>query len=101
MIAWADAHFQHYLLKQGDKPKKKYGIAYAKHTFLSSMKHVLAYIIGASFLAIIIGLIDDPSRTGALSDIMKFWGVILVLDIFFSLSYFIWPRQEKKKTTIF
>ncbi|MEH6942714.1 hypothetical protein [Bacillus sp. JJ722] len=95
MIAWADHRFQYYVLKQGTKPQKKYGMEHAKHNLRSALKHVLAYIIGATFLLAIIFIIDDPTRTNALANLLKFWSLVLVIDFVSSLSYFIWPRREK------
>lgn len=95
MISWADHRFQYYVLKQGTKPEKKYGMEHAKHNLRSAFKHILAYIIGATFLLTIIYMIDEPTRTKALTDILKFWGLVLGIDFVSSLSYFIWPRREK------
>src|SRR5690606_26009541 len=45
MIGWADTRFQYYVMKQGSKPVKRFGIDYAKHYFKSWGQHVLAFII--------------------------------------------------------
>lgn len=97
MIRWADERFVYYVKKQGTKPVRRTGMAYAKHSMKGSLQHVLAFIIGGAFLIIMINLIDDPSKTEALSDMFKLWALILGIDFVMSVSYFIWPRPEKSK----
>ncbi|WP_342507226.1 hypothetical protein [Sporosarcina sp. FSL K6-2383] len=95
MIRWADERFVYYIQKQGPKPVRKTGFAHARHSMKGSLQHVLAYIIGAAFLAAMIYFIDDPTRTEALSGMLKVWALVLGIDLVISLSYFIWPRPEK------
>lgn len=49
MIQWADERFQYYVMKIGEKPRRRYGKEYAKHYFKSWIQHVVAYAIGSSF----------------------------------------------------
>ncbi|MEG0385814.1 MAG: hypothetical protein RR642_13765 [Solibacillus sp.] len=97
MIRWADERFVYYIQKQGPKPIRKTGLAYARHSMKGSIQHVLAYIIGAVFLVSMIYLINDPVRTEALLETLKIWALVLGIDIVFSISYFIWPRPEEAK----
>ena len=95
MIRWADERFLYYVKKQGTKPVRKYGIAHAKHSMKGSLQHVLAFLIGGAFLFIMIYLIDDSSKTEALSNMLQLWALILAIDFVISASYFIWPRPQK------
>lgn len=95
MIRWADERFLYYVKKQGTKPVRKYGLAYAKHSMKGSLQHVLAFIIGGAFLFIMIYLIDDSSKTEALSGMLQVWAVVLAIDLIISASYFIWQRPQK------
>lgn len=95
MIRWADDRFVYYIQKQGSKPVRKTGLAHARHSMKGSLQHVGAFLIGAAFLVAMIYFIDDPSRSEALSSMLKVWALILVIDLVISLSYFIWPRPEK------
>lgn len=97
MIQWADERFQYYVIKQGPKPVKRYGMEYAIHYFKSWGKHVLAYIIGAGLLAGMIYFIQDASRTEALKGILQIWTVILGIDLLIAISNFIWPTKAKVK----
>ncbi|MGR9048115.1 hypothetical protein ACQ4XT_05790 [Halobacillus faecis] len=93
MIDWADVRFQYYITKEGPRPKKLSGIPHAKHYFKSWLQHVLAYIIGATFLVILTLLIGDPSRTEALSNAWKLWTLVVGVDLLIAISHFIWPKK--------
>jgi hypothetical protein len=95
MIQWADIRFQYYVMKQGEKPRKRFGLEHAKHYFKGWLRHLLAYAIGASLIILGIFLIQAPSRTEALSGLLNTWTMVLVIDLIISISYFIWPRKEK------
>jgi len=95
MIEWADERFQYYWTKKGPKPKKRFGMDYARHYVKGWLRHVVAYAIGAVLLAGMIYLIQDPSRTEVLSGILKTWSLILGVDFLLAVSNFIWPKQEK------
>ena len=97
MIQWADEHFIYYVMKQGSKPTKRYGMEYAFHYLKGWGKHVLAYIIGAGFLAGLIYFIQDASRTEALKGMLQLWTVILGIDLLISISNFISPSKAKAK----
>lgn len=95
MIAWADERFRYYVTKDGEKPKKRYGIDYAIHYLKSFFRHIVAFVIGAALLAGMIYYINDPSRTEALGGILRVWGIALAIDLLITASYFIWPKQKK------
>ncbi|MGG4398084.1 hypothetical protein ABEX25_27720 [Paenibacillus thiaminolyticus] len=95
MIAWADARFRYYVTKQGANPLTRYGIEYAKHYLKGWIRHVLAYLIGAGMLLGLIYLIDDASRTEALSGVTRIWTVIVGIDLIIAISNFIWPKKVK------
>ncbi|WP_040287087.1 hypothetical protein [Sporosarcina koreensis] len=99
MIHWADERFLYYVKRQGSKPQKKTGYAHARHSMKGSLQHVLAYLIGGSFLAGLIYYIGDNARTEALQQMLKLWTLILGIDLLISASYFIWPKPEKAKKT--
>lgn len=94
MIKWADERFRYYVIKEGPKPIKLYGIEYSKHYLKGWGKHVLSYLIGAGILAGVIFLINDPSRTEALLRVLQIWTFVLGIDFIISVSYFIWPRKK-------
>ena len=95
MIAWADERFRYYVLKTGAKPGQRYGYAHARHTIKGWVRHLLAFLIGASLLVLTIWLVDSPERTEALWGTLKTWGIVLGADFLYSASYFIWPKEQK------
>ncbi|MGV3464599.1 MAG: hypothetical protein ACO1OT_04820 [Heyndrickxia sp.] len=99
MIGWADQRFQYYVTKQGEKPRKRYGIEYSKHYFKGWIRHFIAYLIGSGLLVGLIFWIDDTSRTEALGGVAKIWSLVLGIDLLISITYFIWPPKEKEVST--
>lgn len=95
MIRWADERFQYYVTKQGPKPPERFGMEHARHYLKGWVRHALAYLIGAGLLAGMIYLINDPSRTGALSGILRVWTAVLGVDFIIAISHFIWPKKAK------
>lgn len=95
MIEWADIRFQYYVMKQGAKPFKRFGIDYAKHYFKSWGQHVLAFLIGAGVLFTLIYLINDSARTEVLAGFLKIWTLVLGIDFLIAISNFIWPKRAK------
>ncbi len=96
MIDWADENFRYYITKQGEKPIKRYGMEHAKHYVKSFVRHVVAFIIGAGLLVGMIYYVNDASRTEALMGTLRIWGIVIGVDLLITLSYFIWPRENKK-----
>lgn len=94
MIKWADERFRYYVIKEGPKPIKLYGIEHSMHNLKGWGKHVLSYVIGAGILVGIIFLISDSSRTEALFNMLKIWTLALGIDLVITITYFIWPRKK-------
>ncbi|MFK2826249.1 hypothetical protein QYG89_11290 [Bacillus sp. B190/17] len=95
MIQWADERFLYHVVKQRPKPEKKYGMDYAKHYFAGWLRHVAAYLIGATVLAGLIFWIEAPSRTEALSGMLKIWSLVLGIDLLIAMSNFVWPKKAR------
>lgn len=95
MIRWADERFLYYVKKQGAKPEKKTGYAHARHYLKGSLQHLLAFIIGGTFLAAMIYIVGNTGKTEALLQSLKVWALVVAIDLAISLSYFIWPRAKK------
>jgi len=96
MIEWADERFRYFATKQGSKRVKRYGIEHAKHYLKGTIKHVFAFLIGAGILFGLIAYVNDPSRTEALSGVLKIWTLVLIIDFIITISYFIWPKKLSK-----
>ena len=94
MIRWADERFLYYIIKEGTKPEKKTGFAFARNSLKGSFQHLFAYIIGAGFLSVLIYLVNDPDRSFIFFETLKVWALVLGIDFIISISYFIWPRGK-------
>ena len=94
LIRWADERFLFYFKRIGKKPKKIVGYEYARLSMKGFVQHFVAYVIGAGFLFLFIYLVNDESRTEILSIALKIWSLVLVIDFFISIAYFIWPRGK-------
>lgn len=95
MIRWADERFRYYVTKQGPKPEKRYGMAYAKHYMIGWIRHVVAYAIGAGLLLLTHALVGDPGRTEALLQIARVWSMVLAIDLAIGVSNFLWPKRKR------
>lgn len=95
MINWADHRFRYYVMKQGPKPYKPVGFAYAKNYAKNWLKHLLSYIIGTGILHLIVYLINDKNRTEAMDGVIHVWTVVIIIDLIICISYFVWPPKEK------
>lgn len=98
IIVWADKRFRFYILKQGDKPIKRYGYDYARHYLKSWLKHALAYAIGIGCLFGLIYIVQDPERTEALASTIRWWSRILGIDLLITIAYFVWPKKAPQLT---
>lgn len=94
MIRWADERFRYYIKKQGDRPPRRAGIAYAKHSMKGSLKHILAYGIGAPMLLLMMWMVGED-KSQELFITLKYWGIVVLIDNAISITYFIWPRGER------
>ncbi|MEC1071759.1 hypothetical protein [Priestia megaterium] len=95
MIQWADERFQYYVMKSGEKPRRRYGKEYAKHYFKSWIQHLVAYAIGGTLLAAMMYIVPN-GKTNVLQNVVEFWTIIVGVDFLLSLSNFVWPKKEKE-----
>ncbi|WP_433610392.1 hypothetical protein [Prescottella agglutinans] len=96
IIRWADARFAH-RFAGGPAPVKppRHGTARAAREWREFGKAVVAWAIACGLLVAAIAMVDDPSRTEALSNWIRtlstalgVWGVI-------ALSYTVFPARAK------
>ncbi|UOQ86893.1 hypothetical protein [Gracilibacillus salinarum] len=93
MIRWADERFLYYVKREGPKPIRRIGMDYAKHSMKGSLQHVLAYLIGGVLLLLMIFYIGKPSETEILWRTLQVWGIVVLIDIVISVTYFISPLK--------
>ncbi|MBT2692717.1 hypothetical protein [Bacillus sp. ISL-55] len=100
MINWADSRFRYYILRTGEKPERLSGRDFSRNERKNLLHHYAAFLIGGSMLALIILLINDPSRTESLFAVLKIWGFVLAIDTAITTSYFIWPKKDKSTSGV-
>jgi hypothetical protein len=95
-IRWADAAF-HHRFAGGPPPWKppRGGMARARYEWASWLRIVLAYGIACVLLLALIWLVDDPSRTHALTDFMSGLLRFPLIALLWPLSYTLWPRKTE------
>lgn len=94
MIRWADERFLYYVKREGPKPPRRLGMDYAKHSMKSSLQHVLSFVIGGAMLLFMIYYMGTKVDTSTLQDTLQLWVIIVIVDVAFSATYFIFPREK-------
>lgn len=95
MIRWADQRFAHrFAGGPPPPPKPRYGKAHAARERAGWVRHVLAWAVGCALLLLVVVVIGDLGRTGALMHTAQLWTLVLVIDGIISLSYTIRPRRD-------
>jgi hypothetical protein len=94
MITWADEKFQQWFLKLPVEKKRLTGLAKGIHEIKMLGLHVIAYVISASLLYAMIVFIGQLTDTSSLLQVMKVWGIILIIDAIISFSYIIFPKKK-------
>ncbi|MGE7840895.1 hypothetical protein ACQKNX_08885 [Lysinibacillus sp. NPDC093712] len=94
MITWADEKFQQWFLKLPIEKKRLTGLAKGIHEIKMLGLHVIAYVISASLLYAMIVFIGQLTDTSSLLQVMKVWGIILIIDAIISFSYIIFPNKK-------
>jgi hypothetical protein len=77
----------------GPAPRKLYGAAYAKSCWQDLGRTTLAAAISAAVVALLAWITGDPSRTGALDDILPVLLLIVAIELVTALGYTVWPRR--------
>lgn len=98
MVAWTDLRFRH-RYAGGPAPEQLTGSAYAIKCWKGALLTGVAVVIAAAILSAIILMVDDPSRTTALSGFFRILGIIVAIDLIWALSYTFWPKKPSSAGT--
>ena len=99
MISWADRKAAHrWGGAPAPDPGPKFGAAHAAKERQGWYRHLLAWAVGSSLLLGAVAVVGDASRTGALTDMIWRWAIVLGVDMVWSLSYTVHPRREPLPT---
>lgn len=97
MIEWADVKFQYYFLKIDNRPAKLFGIERGKKELAGFLKHLLAYIIGATVIVGMNYFLKNSTDTENLMAALRTWSIILGIDFLISSSYMLFPTTKKEE----
>lgn len=101
MINWFDERFQHFIAKTSNsRPMKKFGREYAQQYAKGFIRHIVSFLIGAIILVTMIYYVNDPTRTETFSTIIKTWAIVLAVDLYITISYFLWPKKKKARHSL-
>lgn len=101
MIQWADKQFSYRFMKK-QKPEKRrlYGKEHASFERHGFYKHAASFLVSSLFILSLIFFIGNNSQTAGLASLLKYWGIILLIDFFISFSYTVWPRGKPRSKRI-
>lgn len=95
MIEWADEKFHHWILKQSKEKEKLFGKAKGIHELKMWIRHIIAYGMGSALLYGMIQYIGDSGNTDVFWQMIKYWGIIVLIDGAISISYILFPKENK------
>lgn len=93
MISWADARFAH-RFADGPAPVRRHGAQYTKECWRDVVRTTVAVSVAAGLLHLLTVLVEDPSRTGALTGLYPILGIVFLVELVWAVSYTIWPRRQ-------
>jgi hypothetical protein len=94
LVEWADQRFAH-RFAGGPAPVRppRTGRAHAARERRQWLRHLLAYAVAATVLAVLTLIAGDPDRTVPLWAVLAPWSVVLVIDFIVAFSYTVSPRR--------
>lgn len=95
MVIWTDTRYK-YRFAGGEAPERLVGARYTAKCWRDAILTTLAVGIAGAILGVTIWIVDDSSRTEALSGFFNILGVLVVIDVVWALSYTIWPKRPKQ-----
>lgn len=94
LVGWADQRFAH-RFAGGPAPVRppRTGRAHAARERRQWLRHLLAFAVAATVLAVLTLIVGDPDRTVPLWAVMAPWSIVLVIDFIVAFSYTASPRR--------
>ena len=94
LTSWADQRFAH-RFAGGPAPVRppRTGRAHAARERRQWLRHLLAFAVAATVLAVLTLIVGDLSRTVPLWAVMAPWSMALVIDFIVAFSYTLSPRS--------
>lgn len=98
VMAWADSYFAHKYNGQ-DKPKEKYGWAYAKYEWSQWFRGLFACFIASILLYLAVLFVNNEAKTQALFDWMYILPSLMFFWFLFGPLWYSVFQKNKPKTT--
>ena len=95
MIDWADEKFHQWILKKPKEKEPLFGKAKGFHELKMWIRHIISYGIGIALLYGMIQYIGESGDTGVFWQMIKYWGIIVLIDGAISVSYSLFPKGNK------
>lgn len=95
MINWADEKFQQWILKQPQEKEPLFGKVKGIHELKMWIRHIIAYGIGSALLYAMIQYVGESGNTDVFSQMIKYWGIFVLIDGGISVSYILFPKENK------
>ncbi|WP_431026937.1 hypothetical protein [Lysinibacillus sp. LZ02] len=94
IINWADEKFRLWIVKQPNTNEPLVGRAKGIHEVKLWTRHIVAYAIGGGLLWAMIQYIGQAGDTTTLQQMLKFWGLVVLIDGAISISYVLFPERK-------
>ena len=95
MIEWADDKFHQWILKQPKEKVRLFGKAKGIHELTMWSRHIVSYGIGSALLYGMIQYIGESGNTDVFWEMIKYWGIIVLIDGAISISYILLSKEKK------
>jgi hypothetical protein len=94
MVRWTDQRFAH-RFADGPPPERppKSGREHAAYQRRQWLRHLLACAVAVAVMGLFTLLVGDYGRLTAAWNLMRVWGIVLVIDFLISFSYTFAPRK--------
>ncbi|MFF5994897.1 hypothetical protein AAGS61_09085 [Lysinibacillus sp. KU-BSD001] len=93
-IDWADEKFRIWIVKQPNTKERLVGRAKGVHEVKLWMRHIVAYAVGGVLLWAMIQYIGQAGDTTTLQQMLKVWGLVVLIDGAISISYVVLPERK-------
>ncbi|WP_105034841.1 hypothetical protein [Cryobacterium aureum] len=93
MIAWADRHFA-YRFANGPELIKLYGRGYAVECWKDVARTALAVAVALGTIWLLTVVVDNETRTSALSDLNSIFLLVVAIEVLWALGYTLWPKKR-------
>jgi hypothetical protein len=93
LVRWADGRFAHRFHGEPLRKPPKNGRAHAAYERGQWLRHFLAWLIGSALIMVDVAIVGSWHPAQPLVQLVAAWGVVLVIDLLWSVSYTFFPKK--------